>query len=148
VRVEVVVLYKNASIVVAMQISVTAGNSVIETWDIAREVREGYLQDHMALMDFANGVTTDAKPMRTMVRPLLEKYIRYRFPNKIKEGLWLGDMLEIIRDEPSHPLRPHYRDLDDINEYTAPFHHDPNTAFNDDEVLAYVKRTLTIIGGC
>ena len=57
-------------------------------------------------------------------------------------------MLAIIRDEPSHPLRPHYRDLDDINEYTAPFHHDPNTAFNDDEVLAYVKRTLAIVGGC
>jgi hypothetical protein len=102
----------------------------------------------MILADFASGVTKDAKPMRTMMRPLLEKYIRYRFPNEIEDRFWLGDMLRIIREDPAHPLKPHYEELDDINEYTAPFHHDPNTLFNDDEVLAHVKRTLAIVGGC
>jgi hypothetical protein len=45
-------------------------------------------------------------------------------------------------------LTPQYRELDDINEYTAPFHHDPNAPFNPDEVMAHVMRTLAIVGGC
>ena len=64
---------------VTMQISGAVGNSAIEPWNIDWEVKEGYLQDHMALADFAGGLTTDAKAMRTTMRPLLEKYIRYRF---------------------------------------------------------------------
>ncbi len=133
---------------VAMQISSAGGNSALEPWDIEREVKEGYLQDHMTLVDFASGATSDAKPMRNLMRPLLEKYIRYRFPNQIQDDFWLGDMLKIIRSDPNHPLMAQYQELDDINEYTAPFHHDPNTPFNHDEVMAHVKRTLAIVGGC
>lgn len=133
---------------VAMQLSVTQGNSAIGPWDIDWEVKEGYLQDHMRLADFAAGMTNDAAAMRTLMRPLLEKYIRYRFPNQIQPGHWLGQMLEVIRDDPNHPLTAQYSEIDDINEFTAPFHHDPNTPFNADEVLAHVKRTLAVVGGC
>lgn len=130
------------------QISSTKKNSSIDMWDLEREVKEGYLQDHVALKEFYEGHGGDAKAMRTMMRPLLEKYIRYRFPNQIPDGKWLGDMLGIIASDPNHPLTSQYQDLDDINTYTAPFHHDPNTAFNDDEVRTYVGRTLAIVGGC
>jgi wobble nucleotide-excising tRNase len=130
------------------QISSINRNSSIEEWDLNREVKEGYLQDHVALKDFYEGHGGEAKSMRTMMRPLLEKYIRYRFPNQIPDGKWLGDMLGIVNGDPNHPLRPIYRELDDINQYTAPFHHDPNTAFNEDEVRTYVGRTLDIVGGC
>ena len=138
----------HGSSTLTMQISGTLKNSVLESWDIVREVKEGYLQDHMALSDFANGTTTDLKLVRTMMRPLLEKYIRYRFPNRMDDDCWLGAMLGVIRDDPNHPLLPQYQELEDINEYTAPFHHNPNTACNPDEVLAHVKRTLDIVGGC
>ena len=107
----------------------------------------GHLQDHMALLDFADGKTTDAKAMRTLMRPLLEKYIRYRFPNQIADGKWLGDMLGIIKANPTHPLSKLYSEIDDINQYTAPFHHDTNTSFNPDEVMTHVRRTLAIVGG-
>lgn len=133
---------------VPMQIAGSFGNSAINPWDIEREVKEGYLQDHMTIAEYVGGITTDAKPIRTMLRPLLEKYVRYRFPNQIEDGHWLGDMLKVVRDDPNHPLTAQYQELDDINEYTAPFHHDPNTAFNDDEVMAHAKRTLKIVGGC
>lgn len=133
---------------VPMQIAGSVGNSALTPWDIEREVKEGYLQDHMTVAEYVGGVTTDAKPIRTMLRPLLEKYIRYRFPNQIEDEHWLGDMLNIIRDDPTHPLTAQYQELDDINEYTAPFHHDPNITFNDDEVIAHAKRTLKIVGGC
>lgn len=130
------------------QISASASGSSIELWDIEREVKEGYLQDHMRLQDFAEGHSGDARDMRMVMRPLLESYIRYRFPNQILEGKWLGDMLATIRADAAHPLMPQYNDLDDINGYTAPFHHDPNAPFDDDEVRAYAQRTVTIVGGC
>jgi len=133
---------------VPMQIAASVGNSALSPWDIEREVKEGYLQDHMTIAEYVSGITTDAKPIRTMIRPSLEKYIRYRFPNQIEDGHWLGDMLKVIRGNASHPLTGQYQELDDINEYTAPFHHDPNAAFNDDEVMAHAKRTLKIVGGC
>ena len=132
----------------AMQISLSQDNSALAPWDIDWEVKEGYLQDHMELSDFAEGVEGEAKDMRTKMRPLLEKYIRYRFPNQIADGLWLGDMIKIIREEPAHPLKGQLSELEDINEYTAPFHHDPNTPFNTDEVMTHVKRTLAVVGGC
>lgn len=131
-----------------MQISGTSTGSSIEHWRIEWEVKEGYLQDHMLLQEFAEGRTNNAREMRTAMRPLLEKYIRYRFPNQVLDGKWLGDMLAIIRGDPSHPLRPQYDELDDINQFTAPFHHDPNTAFVDEEVRTYAQRTIAIVGGC
>src|SRR3546814_18417350 len=69
-----------------LQLSASAGTSSIEPWDIEREVKEGYLQDHMRLQDFAEGRCNDARDMRMVMRPLLERYIRYRFPNQILEG--------------------------------------------------------------
>ena len=130
------------------QLSLNQNNVSIEDWDIEREVKEGYLQDHMAMVEFSEGANNDARAMRTLMRPLLEKYIRYRFPNKIPDGTWLGDMIAVIRADADHPLKAVLSDLEDINDYTAPFHHDPNTPFNDDEVRTYVDRTLEIVGGC
>ena len=57
-------------------------------------------------------------------------------------------MLAVIRADTVHPLTPQYSELDDINGYTAPFHHDPNTPFVEDEVRAYAQRTIAIVGGC
>jgi hypothetical protein len=57
-------------------------------------------------------------------------------------------MLATIQPDSGHPLTPQYNDLDDINGYTAPFHHDPNTPFVEDEVRAYAQRTVAIMGGC
>lgn len=69
-----------------MQISGTSSGSSIEPWNIEWEVKEGYLQDHMLLQEFAEGRDNNAREMRTAMRPLLEKYIRYRFPNQILDG--------------------------------------------------------------
>lgn len=41
-----------------------------------------------------------------------------------------------------------YQDIDDMNSFTAPHHHDANTRFNEDEVKTHVTRTLTVVGGC
>lgn len=131
-----------------LQISGSISGSSIEPWDIQREVQEGYLQDHMRLLDFGESRSGSGRDIRMVMRPLLERYIRYRFPNQILEGKWLGDMLAIIRADSTHPLTPQYNDLDDINTFTAPFHHDPNTPFEEEEVRTYARRTIAIVGGC
>jgi len=87
------------------------------------------------------------------MRPLLEKYIRCRFPNKIPEGKWLGEMLALIKADSAHALQSVYKEIDDINQYTAPFHHDPNEPLDPDEVRTdevrtFVSRTLAVAGGC
>ena len=128
------------------QISASAAGSSIELGGIELEVKEGYLQDYMRLQDFADGGSGDARDMRMVMRPLLERYIRYRFPNQILEGKWLSDMLATIRADSGHSLTPQYSDLDDINGYTVPFHHNPQ--FVEDEVRAYAQRTVAIVGGC
>ncbi len=130
------------------QISATKMNSTIEAWDLQREVKDGYLRAHMDMLDFYNGNSGSASEMRLKMRPLLEDYIRYRFPNQIPEGKWLGDMLAIIAADPTHPLQSVYQEIDDINSFTAPHHHNTNTLFNGQEVLTYIGRTLTIVGGC
>lgn len=93
------------------QISTSKQNSCIEPWNLEREVKEGYLQDHMDMQDFYDGHTNNARAMRTLMRPLLEKYIRYRFPNQIPDGKWLGDMLSIIAADASHPLQAVYSEI-------------------------------------
>lgn len=138
---------KTASDWVALQVAITKGSAAIEEWNIEREVKEGYLQEHMAMCEYAEGITNDAASMRTRMRPLLESYIRYRFPNQIQDNHWLGDMLAVIRADKNHPLSNIYSELDDINEYTKPFHHDASRPFNPDEVLTHAKRTLVIVGG-
>lgn len=100
------------------------------------------------MQDFHDGKSGTSNEMRLKMRPLLESYIRYRFLNKIPDGKWLGDMLAIIRDDATHRLYPVYQEIDDINGFTAPHHHNANTPFNDDEVRTYVYRTLAVVGGC
>lgn len=56
-------------------------------------------------------------------------------------------MLEIIRDDADHSLKSRYCDIEDINEFTVPFHHDPNTPLNEDAIRGHVTRTLEIVGG-
>jgi wobble nucleotide-excising tRNase len=131
-----------------MQISATSQGSSIEPWDIEWEVKEGYLQDHMRLQEYASGGPGDAGEMRKVMRPLLEQYIRYRFPNQWANNQWLGDMLAAVRADQTHPLTLQYDELDDINTYTATFHHNPNAPYNEDEVRAYAGRTAGVVGGC
>lgn len=131
----------------AFQISLSGKDACIEPFDVEREIKDGYLVDHLELTDFAEGQAHDARKAVRQIRQLLEAYIRYRFPNSIPDGKWLGDMLAIIRDDNSHPLTGLYGELDDINAFTSPFHHDPNAGLDADEVRAFARRAFGVVGG-
>jgi wobble nucleotide-excising tRNase len=88
------------------------------------------------------------------IRPVLEGYLRYRFPHQFPDNEWLGDMIKRIRDSTGqHPMSAALAELESINDYSKKYHHDTNPGkadseqINDGELQAYAKRTLKIVGG-
>ncbi len=83
---------------------------------------------------------------RAVMLPLLERHIRYRFLNQILERRWWGDKLAIIRDNAAHPPTVRYNDVDDENDYQAPFRYDLSTSLDEEVVRTYGQRTAAIVG--
>ena len=88
------------------------------------------------------------------IRPVIEGYLRYRFPNTFADNMWLGDMIGKIRaDASSHPMFPALAEIEGINDYSKRFHHDTNPGgydseqIDDGELRSFVDRTLAIVGG-
>lgn len=129
-------------------------NTTIEEWDIEKETREGYFRDHAALNSYLLSGARELIDIARRVRPVLEGYLRYRFPNQFPDGEWLGDMIGRIRETGAgHPLSAALEELEAINDYSKKYHHDTNPGkadaepLNDGELQLYVKRTLAIVGG-
>jgi wobble nucleotide-excising tRNase len=128
--------------------------TTIEEWDVEKETQEGYFKDHAALSSYLLNGARELIDIVRKVRPVLEGYHRYRFPNQFPENEWLGDMIKRIRDSAgSHPMHPALEELEGINDYSRKYHHDTNPGkadsepINDGELQGYVKRTLDIVGG-
>lgn len=88
------------------------------------------------------------------LRPLVEGHLHRCFPKKFKEGLTVGDMLELVKTavapNPLTRLQPLHADLVSFNDFAAAFHHDtsggyPRTEANDAELLPFAKGTLGFI---
>lgn len=133
---------------------VANSNTTIEEWDIEKETQEGYFKDHAALASYLVKGARDLIDIARKMRPVLEGYCRYRFPNQFGDNEWLGDMIGKIRNESNpHPLFPILSELEAINDYSKKYHHDTNPgradteAINDGELQGYVRRTLKIVGG-
>jgi len=128
--------------------------STIEEWDIAKETQEGYFKDHAALSSYLLNGAVDLIDIVRKIRPVLEGYMRYRFPNAFPPNKWLGDMIKHVRDEGAvHPMHSALAELEGINDYSKKYHHDSNPGkadaepIDDGELTAFVRRTLAIVGG-
>lgn len=69
---------------------------------------------------------------------------------------WLGEFIGKIREAVETSGLQHARadldELEDINNYSKKYHHQQNTnadsePINEDELHAYVKRSLRLVGG-
>jgi hypothetical protein len=65
---------------------------------------------------------------------------------------WLGDIVRKIREgSADHPAKALYDELDQINDYTAGYHHGEDVAdvtpedIDPDELTGFVRRTLKIV---
>lgn len=86
------------------------------------------------------------------MRVVLEAYCRTTWPASFAATDWLGDMVRKIREGGnSHPAQALYDELDQINDYSAQYHHgeDGRDATPDQidptELTGYVTRTLRIV---
>ena len=86
---------------------------------------------------------------------MLEAKLRASLPNRFGQGIWLGDMIKMIREEtdqtsPLFDKYEHLKDISDINDFSKQYHHAEafNTHITDlniDEVASFAKSTLIFI---
>lgn len=138
-----------------LQLSRAPDNTTtIEEWDVEKETQDGYFKDHAALSSYLLNGAKDLIDIARKIRPVLEGYLRYRFPHRFPDDEWLGDMIRRVRDSAgAHPMHTALEELESINDFSKKYHHDTNPGqadsepINDGELQAYVQSTLAIVGG-
>jgi wobble nucleotide-excising tRNase len=86
------------------------------------------------------------------MRVVLETYCKTTYQTSFQAGDWLGDIVRKIREGgDTHPAASLYDELDQINDYTAEYHHgqDADTVADDQidatELTGFVRRTLKVV---
>lgn len=128
-------------------------DTTVSEWDIEVATQGQFLADQQALVDYYNSARGDLRDVVKKIRPVLETYCRNLYPSQFTPADSLGAIISKIRDaEPAHLLAAILDDLEDLDAYTTPYAHgqpDAATApIDDNELHGFVKRTLTITGGC
>ena len=147
----------NTSNMKTLQLSKVGNSIAITEWDIEEETKNLYFKQHDSLMSFIydGKGENDLFSIATMIRPVMEGWLRYRYPNQFAPKEWLGGMTKKIQeagdDKPISQLKDIFDDLYDIKEYTNKYHHNQinpsdNEPIDQTELEGYVKRTLKLMG--
>lgn len=129
---------------------------VLKHGDLPPLASKAYETDYSELFDYANNpglYTNRLKEVVGRIRPLLETYLRYKYPQAWSETEWLGDMIGKIRQSSAsdiiHSCICLVEKLESVNNYTKRFHHRVNGMTADvpeaRELKTYVEMTLEII---
>ena len=140
-----------------LQLSKIGKSAIITEWDIEEETKIGYFKDHDDLVAFVfDGTGTgDLLSVARKIRPVMEGWLRYRFPKQFTPNEWLGDMTKKIQEagdnQPLSQLTDIFDDLHDIKEYAKKYHHDQinpadNEPIDPTELEGFVKRVLKLMG--
>ena len=147
-----------ASNMKTLQLTKVGKTVTITEWDIEDEMKNPYFKQHSSLISFIyDGIGgNDLLSIATTIRPVIEGWLRYGYPNKFPPKEMLGGMIKKIQeaedDKPISPLKKIFVDLYDIKEYTNKYHHNQinrsdNEPIDQTELEGYVKRTLNLMGG-
>jgi wobble nucleotide-excising tRNase len=86
------------------------------------------------------------------MRTVLETYMRSFYPRCCDDRDWLGDIVRKIREGGAeHPAAHMYDQLNQINDYTAQYHHGENVAdgtpdfIDANELRGFARRTLRMV---
>lgn len=130
-------------------------NSRIDLWDIELDTMNSYHRDFHKMKNFSEKGVGDTKDVARCVRPVLEYYLRMRFPEEFESTEWLGNFIEKIRNADSKSRLVKFKgsldELSDINEFSKKYHHsDPNSEtnlqnLNDSMLRPWVNRTIEFI---
>lgn len=124
-----------------------ADETTIVEWNIEHETKHPFLRLHDELTLYAAGtLTLRSAEVIQKLRPLIEEYLRFRFPNTFNRRAWLVTMIRNFEEAGTlHPMHDQLTDLRAINDYTSPTHHQ-SIEINDTELLTHVKKALKIVG--
>ncbi len=128
-------------------------DSRITELDLDDEAAAQVDKDVIQLRSYYMGDDKNAAATVRCIRPLLENHIRKMAPDHAPAGNgWLGDFLKKIREADSTSalamFKSIYDDLDQLNEYTAPYAHDSGMSapIDDGELAVNARLTLEVIG--
>ena len=129
-------------------------NTVIEECCIEAETRSNYYKNFDILLEFYKYNIGKPIDVARAIRPLLEEWLRMRFPGFFKDGEWLGDFIKKLEDDSnsniSQLIKKDIPEIININDYSKVFHHGANQVsdpdISDNELRGYVKNTLRLLG--
>jgi len=128
-------------------------DTTVSEWDIEEATKAQFLADRQALVDYYSSAQGHPRDVVNKIRPVLETYFRNLYPSQFIPADSLGAIISKIRDAgPAHQLTAILDDLEVLNDFTTPYAHgQPGAAtapIDNNELQGFVKRTLTITGGC
>jgi wobble nucleotide-excising tRNase len=121
------------------------------SFDIDKECESAYFQHHRLLNDYAAGNGGDPKAVAKAIRPMLEGYLRRRFPGLVRKELMFSEVVALIKDAAAQSPFCHAKNLVDvlneINDYAGKFHHDEaDTAMIvPTELKTFVEKSLSVV---
>lgn len=126
------------------------GWSTAERADIDELCATDYARDVDLLKDFVSQRQGVAREVVRAIRPTLETYLRFVFPDRFDRNDWLGTIIEKIRDGGAeHPLANQLGDLEHCNRDTQYHGADRQTGSAEtlsvDEVGELAERCLSIV---
>lgn len=132
------------------------GSQIME-WEILADTKGSYFDDFYTLIKFQDEGATDDRQRRSIVRsirPVLEGYMRIKFPKVFLEGWWLGQFITHVDESVATELQTFktnvLQELKDINDYSKKYHHSDNQnadseTINETELNTYISRTLSFM---
>lgn len=124
--------------------------------DIKKETLTGIFKDLLVLDTFIKQGESGPYNRRDVVRcirPCIEGLFRIKYFNYLKDSVWLGDIIELIKNADKSSVfyrqKENLEELCDINDYSKIYHHsNPNymeTPINTEELKTYCQRTIELL---
>ncbi|MDI4651797.1 MULTISPECIES: AAA family ATPase [Pseudoalteromonas] len=121
-------------------------------------VLHSYHKEYNKLYEFVADAKDESKiEVARSIRPILEAHLRFLYPRDFNDGVWLGNMITMIRDETdqsSHFFDKHNQisQLTKINEFSKGFHHADGfdtkiQSLDLQTVQSYAQETLQFVTG-
>lgn len=131
--------------------------SSITEWDLENDTASQYCQDFKKLEKYLSEGSIDndySLNIARKIRPVLEDYLRLKYPDQFARKQWLGDFINAIRNSnqnnPLLNMKNKLTELEAINTYSRQFHHGnggtrATITINDVELTGFIKRTIDLI---
>ncbi|MCK4306955.1 AAA family ATPase [candidate division WOR-3 bacterium] len=138
-----------------LQIVRSAETYKISEWDLEKETSGEYFNSYFILEKYLNeGVSNqELRNVARCIRPLLEGYLRVKFPGKFGKGLgyFIKKIENALTGDPLVNMKPQLNELRNINDFSKKYHHGDNPGadyepITDAELKNFVDRTLNFLG--